>query len=164
VRDPEAEAVRTGRREAAKVDMPFSGGFASPEELAQTILDALRGNDFNALQAVRVTPDEFAGIMWNEFPESRPICNSDAATAYFFLDRTCHSGISLMLSLWGGQDLKLLGLTYSVGRAPYTNFTLYRGVRIHAQRPDGRQVVIECARTFAERNGVWKVYAFKDKD
>jgi len=162
--DPEAESVRTGRRQARVVDIPFKGGESSPERLAQAILDGLRVRDFNALRALRVTPDEFSDIMWPEFPESRPICNSNVNDAYFFLDRHCHSGITLGLDDWGGQELKLLGITYEIGRAPYTNFVLYRGVRIHVLKTDGSEGVMKFACTFAERKGVWKVYAYKDKD
>ena len=32
--DPEADAVRTGRRKAAKIDVPFQGGRSTPELLA----------------------------------------------------------------------------------------------------------------------------------
>jgi hypothetical protein len=164
VDDPEADAVRRGRRLASKVDIPFTGGETSPERLAQAILDALKAEDFNVLRALRVTPDEFADIMYPEFPESRPLCNSDASTAYFFLDRTSHSGCTLGLSIWGGQDLRLLGIEYAIGRAPYTNFTLYHGVRIHVLKPNGEEGVIKFVRTFAERNGIWKVYTYKDKE
>ena len=102
--------------------------------------------------------------MYQEFPESRPICNSDAGTAYFFLDRTNHSGCSTGLTHWGGQDLQLLGIRYTIGRAPYTNFTLYRGVEIHVLKANGEEGVMKFARTFAERNGIWKVYSFKDRE
>jgi len=162
--DPEADAVRTGRRKAAKVDIPFVGGKSSPELLAEAILDALEARDFQGLMALGITGQEFADIMYQEFPESRPICNSDAATAYFFLDRTNHSGCTLGLTNWGGQDLQLVGIRYTIGRAPYTNFTLYRGVNIYVLGPNGEAGVIKFARTFAERNGTWKVYSYKDKE
>ena len=162
--DPEADAVQRGRRIAPKVDLPFTGGEGSPEKLALAILEGVRNGDSDALQTLRVTQKEFSEIMWREFPQSRPICNSDAETAYFYLDRECHSGIGLGLSHWGGQDLRLLGVTYSIGRAPYTNFTLYRGVQIHVILPNGEEGVVKFVRTFAERNGIWKVYAYKDKE
>jgi hypothetical protein len=162
--DPEADAVRTGRRVAKKVDIPFTGGLSSPEALAQAILDALRAEDVQALGLIRVTEKEFSEIMYPEFPESRPICNSDAATAFFFLDRTCHSGSSLGMTTWGRQHLELLGIEYAGGRSVYTNFTLYHGVHIHALNERGQEVVLKFARTFAERNGVWKVYGYKDKE
>ena len=162
--DPEADAVRTGRRQAAKIDIPFTGSKSSPELLAEGILDALQARDIQGLLALGITSKEFADIMYPEFPESRPICNSDASTAFFFLDRTNHSGCNLGLSNWGGQDLQLQGIRYTVGRAPYTNFTLYRGVSIYVIRPNGEEGVIKFARTFAERNGTWKVYSYKDRE
>jgi hypothetical protein len=162
--DPEADAVRTGRRQAPVIDFPFTGGMGSPEDLAIFILEALWKRDSRALQGVRVTLDEFSRIMWPEFPQSRPACNSTAEFAYFFLDRTCHQGIGTGLENWGGRDLRLDGIAYTVGRSPYTNFTLYDGVELHVSDVDGRTAVVRFARSFAERKGVWKVYTYKDKE
>lgn len=162
--DPEAESFLTGRRHAAAVDIPFTDGESSPERLALAILDALRTNDSRALHALRVTESEYAKIMWPEFPESRPICNSNAHDTFFFLDRKCHQGVGLGLSTWGGQDLQLEGIAYAVGRAPYLNFTLYHGVQIHIRRPDGEEAVVKFVQAFAEHQGIWKIYNYQDKE
>jgi hypothetical protein len=162
--DPEADAVRTGRRKAPLTDVPFQGGMKSPEDLAVYILDALRRRDSRSLQSVRVTLSEFSEIMWPEFPQSRPYCNSTAEFAYTFMERTSYQGVKLGLSDWGGQDLRLEGVAYPGGRSPYTNFALYNGVELHVSAADGRPGVIRFAECFAERKGVWKVYTYKDKE
>jgi hypothetical protein len=162
--DPEADAVRTGRRKAPVIDIPFTGGMGSAEELALYILDALRKNDSRALEAIRVTPDEFTRIMWPEFPQSRPYCNSTAEFAFFFLDRTSHQGVGLGMTTWGGKDLRLDGISYTGGRSVYTNFTLFNGVELQVSDPDGQAGVVRFAQCFAERKGSWKVYTYKDKE
>jgi hypothetical protein len=162
--DPEADAVRTGRRHAPLIDVPFKGGMKSPEDLALFILDALRKRDSRALQGVRVTSAEFSEIMWPEFPQSRPACNSTAEFAYSYMDRTSVQGASLGLSNWGGSDLRLEGITYPGGRSPYANFTLYNDVELHVRNAEGQPGVIRFVRCLAERKGVWKVYTYKDKE
>lgn len=162
--DPEAESFFTGRRKAAAVDVPFTGGESSPERLALAILDALRTEDNKALHALRVTEDEFTKIMWLEFPQSRPICNSNAHDTFFFLDGKCRQGVGLGLSTWGGQEMRLLGIDYTAGRAPYLNFTLYHGVQIHVRMSNGEEAIIKFVQAFAERRGVWKVYNYQDKE
>ncbi len=161
--DPEADAVRTGKRVVGKIDLPFTGGESTPERLAIRILAAVEASDMNALQALRVNADEFTQILWPEFPQSRPITNAKVGDVWFFLDQRCHGGISAGLTDWGGQKLELLGLTYEVGRAPYTNFTLYDGVRLHVRAESGEEFALKFVGTLAERNGVWKVYAYTDR-
>jgi hypothetical protein len=156
--DPEADAVRTGRRKAAKVDVPFTGGRSTPELLAQEILDALKANDFDALRALRVTEDEFTRIMYQEFPESRPICNSDAGTAYFFLDRTNHSGCSTGLTHWGGRDPAARHPLHDRSGALHQLHALPRRRDPRAESQGKRKF----ARTFAG-GSTWKVYSFKDR-
>jgi hypothetical protein len=162
--DPEADAVRTGRRKAPLIDVPFQGGMKSPEDLALYILDALRRRDSRSLQSVRVTLTEFSEIMWPEFPQSRPYCNSNAEFAYSYMDRTSVQGENLGLSNWGGLDLRLEGIAYPGGRSRYANFTLYNDVELHVRDAEGRSGVIRFVRCIAERKGVWKVYTYKDKE
>jgi hypothetical protein len=163
--DPEADAVRTGRRHAKAVDDLFTGGMGSAEELAWYILDALRKNDRQALLNVEVSFEEFDRIMWLEFPQSRPYCNSNAKDAYFFLHATSLKGISTGLDMWGGKDLDLEGIDYTGGKSVYLNFNLYHEIHLQVRdRETGEPGVIRFVRTFAERRGVWKVYAFKDRN
>jgi hypothetical protein len=160
--DPETNAAMVGRREAPLIDREFVGGASSAEELALQILDALRAKDKKALNALRITSDEFGEILWPEFPASRPITRLKAGDAWFFLDADCVKGANAGMDALGGTNLIFDSISYEVGKAPYRNFTLYDGVRILAHTAEGHRVDVTFARTFAQRNGTWKVYAFKE--
>ena len=160
--DPEAHSIVTGRREAPRVDREFAGGASSAEELAQQILDALRDGDPKTLDGLRIDRDEFADVLWPEFPASRPITRLKADDAWFFLDADCIKGKNLAIYEYGGMDLQFDRVVFDVGKAPYRNFTLFDGARILTHRADGTQVALAFAPTFAERDGTWKVYCYKD--
>jgi hypothetical protein len=160
--DPEAESVVRGRREVPRRDVTFADGLPSGEDLARAILDALRSNEAKELQRLKVTKEQFADILWPEMPTSRPITNTRAEDAWFFVDAGNHSGIHEAMGTWGGQDLAFVRLEYKKGRAAYTNYNLYQGAAITARTQAGEEVVIDGARTFVECGGVWKVYSFKD--
>jgi hypothetical protein len=160
--DPEIEAVRRGKRDVGPISSELGGGFGNAEDLARAILDAIRQNDKHALHGMRVTQREFATIFWPEFPQSRPSTNLQAEDAWFFHDASCHDGVSEAISAYGGRELQLVEVGSNVGRMDFTNFDLYDGIVIDVVDPTGETISIREAITFAERNGVWKVYMFKD--
>jgi hypothetical protein len=162
-KDPEEDAVRRGKRDVGPIDAELGGGFPTAEDLANSILAAIRRSDTAALHALRVSYREFATIFWPEFPQSRPLTNIEPQDAWFFHDGTSHDGASESISAFGGRDLSLVGVRTTKGRMDFTNFDLYDGVVIEAvDAATGERVSIPWAITFAERNGVWKVFMYKD--
>ncbi|MBM3318735.1 MAG: hypothetical protein FJY75_12865 [Candidatus Eisenbacteria bacterium] len=160
--DPEAESVITGRRRVGPIDIPFSGGARTATNLAKIVLDALALEEAETLQLIRLTFPEFRDICWPEFPQSRPATNIEAEDAWGFLNRSSVTGISRGLSDWGGRAYEFIGLDIGEGFSRYAHFNLYKGVRIRARDEAGRIVEIPIARTFIERDGVWKIYGYKE--
>ncbi len=163
IEDPERESVYVGRREVGPIsDYELEGSFETPEILAQTILDAILFDDPKMLHSLRITKPEFEYLFWDEFPQSRPATNILAGDAWGFHDATCHDGVSDVLNDHAGRELHLVEVKYTEGLAPYSNFNLVKGVVIWAVDNEGNDVFLDQARTFAERNGRWKVYIYKD--
>jgi hypothetical protein len=160
--DPEIDAVRRGKRTVEPIAVELGGGYPSAEDLARAILDGVRRNDSHLLHGLRVTQREFATIFWPEFPQSRPAMNIEANDAWFFHDASCHDGVSESISAFGGRELQLVEVRCTKGRMDFTNFDLYDGIVIDAIDSAGETISIPWAITFAERNGVWKAYMFKD--
>jgi hypothetical protein len=161
VQDMEADAVRNGKRDVGPIDEELGGGFESAEDLARSILSAVRAGDTQALHRLRVSNREFANIFWPEFPQSRPATNLQANDAWFFHDGACHDGVSEIVSAYGGRELELVQLHCRKGRLDYRNFDLYDDIVIEAVDSRGERISIPWASTFAERNGRWKVYMYK---
>lgn len=160
--DPETEAVRKGRRSVPRIEGHLDGGASSPELLAAAILDALREGDRKALQQLRITRSEFGKFLWPEFPSSRAVTNVDADAGWFWVETNCIGGLGALLGEFGGRDLRLVEVAYETGLQRYTNFNLVLGVVIVALDENDREVRIRYADAFAERDGAWKVYTYKD--
>jgi hypothetical protein len=160
--DPEADAVRRGRRLVGPVDRELELAFDTPEKLAETYLDAIFLESMELFDEIRVSEEEHEAIFWPEFPQSRPITNVEAGEAWFYHQGHCREGVQEVLQRYAGQRLWLVGIRYEEGVARYRNFNLYHGVVIEAQTQDGATVDLEWAPTFAERNGRWKIYIYHD--
>jgi hypothetical protein len=160
--DPESASVITGRREAKAVDLPFSGGASTREDLAQMLLAGLNARDERALHALRVTREEFAVILWPEFPESRPITNIATEDAWSMGSAQSVAGAGRAVGQNGGKDLVLLRVE-SAPPMGYRNFVLYRDVSILVRdRATGVEDRLNFAPSFVERKGRVKVLIFRD--
>jgi hypothetical protein len=140
----------------------FRNAKESAAALAAAILDALRREDARALRELRVSGGEFTQIIWPEIPQSRPPTNLRPMGAWFFLERYSIAGINEGLLEWGGRDLRLRRISFDIGGVHYPSFHLHHGVRIHVKTPEGDSAVVRFACSFAEHNGKWKVYTYKD--
>jgi len=159
--DPEGSAVARGYRLAAPNEAQLTAGPASAEELARDLLWVIGANDRQGLFDLRISFEEFQGILWPEMPQSRPVTNISAEDAWFFLQRESVSAIDGALAERGGQSLAFERLTFDVGLTRFPNYRLYRGVVIHARQSDGQEVALKFAHTIVEKDGIWKVYMYK---
>jgi len=160
--DPERHTVETGRREVTRRDVSFETGAASIDELAILILEGLRTGDRDLLKSLRVNYGEFSEILWPEFPQSRPATNLQPGNAWFFLDRESAAGMARAIRRWEGRHFSLERIEYEKGFAPYTNFNLLHGIRLHVREQNGELRVLPFAESFAECGGRWKVYTYRD--
>jgi hypothetical protein len=161
--DPERDAVLQGRREAPRVEGDLEGAVRGFDALVDGLMKGLDDTDPRALTYLRISGHDYEKFCWPEFPHSRPITNIPVNESWLFLERRCHGGISHGLSEWGDQALRPVRVEFRDGRADYRNFTMWKGMVIYATRPGSEEeVAIDFAEVAIERNGLWKVYAFKD--
>jgi hypothetical protein len=161
--DPELYTIEQGRRDVDPIDTPFEGGASSATELALMILDALEYKDTETLGRLRVTYPEFRDILWPEFPESRPATGISADDAWILMRTDIASGALYGINHYGGMPLEFEALSFETGLIRFTNFNLYKGVRIHVRRPDGGPEILRFVNTIVERDGKWKVYGYRDQ-
>lgn len=161
--DPEWDSVHRGRRNAPRVTGDFEGAVRGFDALVTGVMTALDDEDQRALTYLRISGHDYEKFCWPEFPQSRPVTNIPANESWLFLERRCHGGITHGLNEWGGQALHPVRVEFREGRADYANFSMWKGMVIVATRPGSEEEVeIDFAEVAIERNGLWKVYAFKD--
>jgi len=160
--DPESMSVITGRREAPAVDLEFTGGAVSIDDLGRQLVAGVNARDEGAVHALGVTRKEFEVILWREFPESRPITHITAADAWEMSSYQSHSGVARTVGEFGYRRLEYIRVD-SGPAVPYRNFNLYRQVEIVAKDPaTSQEVRLRFAPSFVERHGRFKVLTFKD--
>jgi len=160
--DPESMSVVTGRREAPAVDLEFTGGATSIDELGRQLVAGVNARDEGAVHALGVTRKEFEVILWREFPESRPITHITAADAWEMSSFQSHSGVARTVGEFGYRRLEYIRVD-SGPPVPYRNFALCRQVEIVAKDPaTSQEVRLRFAPSFVERHGRFKVLTFKD--
>jgi hypothetical protein len=161
--DPESLSVVVGRRlNAPLVSMPFSGGRAGIDELGRAICQGLHHEDRDFLHRLCVREDEFTGIMWREFPQSRPATGATAGEAWYLLGQRNHGGISRALGDYAGQDLRFVRWERADTIAVYRNFRLHNGLTMVVTDERGAEQRLDVVRSIAERKGVFKLYSLHD--
>jgi len=126
------------------------------------LLAAVNARDDRALHALRITQEEFAVILWPEFPESRPITNITADDAWGMSIAQSVAGGGRAIGEYGGKDFVFLRVE-SAAPFPYRNFVLYRDVAIVVRdRASGVESRLTFAPSFVERKGRVKALIFRD--
>lgn len=159
--DPESLSEYTGKREVGPISEQLFFAAPSPESLAAAVLEAVRERSEAKLRRCLIRFEEFETILWPEFPASRPISNITASDAWGNHQGHVWGGMGEAVSEWGGVNIRLARVS-AQGVKRYTNFNLVEGVLIHATDPEGREVVLDFAPSFVERNGRWKVFIYKE--
>lgn len=130
-------------------------GPASPRALGTAVLKALQEKDGEALRSLRVTREEWLHHFWPELPESR---NTPFDFAWQMKDDNSRKGERAALSEFGGEELELLDLTFSLAPEVYPGFTVHRGAELRVRRAsDGREGILPILSVVVERQGLWKL-------
>lgn len=164
--DPESMSVTLGRRtNAPVVRQPFRGGARSLNELGKTVTRYLHHSERASLHAICVTQEEFSGILWREFPQSRPVTGLQWEDAWTILHARLRSGCAQALGDYGGDPYEFIRFEY-LARADsvvrYKNFTLHNRLFMVVRNPAGEVEHWNWLRSVAERKGVFKIYSTTD--
>lgn len=159
--DPEWRCLIAGKRQVAPMRFGLDGGASSLEQLGQALLAALRANDADQLVRLRVGRREFETLLWPEFPQSRPYLRIDPEDAWIMHHNSSASAVASLMRAWGGRDLELVDVDYG-DVVQYTNFTLYKDVRLHV-RSAGTADMFEITDVPAivGCNGQFKTYTYR---
>lgn len=161
--DPESTSVKLGRRlNAPLVSMRFSDGARSMEHLGEMIVHAIHHTSADSLRRLCLTREEFSGILWREFPQSRPVTGLHADDAWLLLDGRLQGGVSKLLGERGGQHLAFVRWDRADTIALYRNFKLHNGLSLVVRDEEGREVALPHVRAVAERRAMYKLQSLRD--
>jgi hypothetical protein len=162
--DPEWRAMRTGKRVVVVHDRAFTqGGAASLDDLAQDYVFGLNQMDEGVLKDLRVTRDDFVGILWPEFPQSRPALHIPEDESWLFEIAHLNEGLQKTAAISKGHKIKLEGARVTKVQE-FTNFRILE-VEITAQDDaTGESITLtgDKGGTVAERLGRYKFYLYRN--
>jgi hypothetical protein len=161
--DRDSASVRLGRRlDAPLVDLRFRDGARSLDDLGRRLVHAIHHTSADSLRRLCLTREEFAVVLWREFPESRPATGLTADDAWFLLDGRLRGGVSKILNELGGQHLEFLRWERTAPVRPYKNFRLHNGLVLVVRDEQGQEARLTHVRAVAERHGAFKLQSLRD--
>lgn len=160
--DPESTSVVMGRRlDAPAVSQPFRGGARSLRELGRAVCRALHAERADSLRDLCVTREEFHGILWREFPQSRPATGLTWEDGWRVLDVRLMGGINGALQDHGGRSWELVRIECD-STMRYRNFTIHSRLTMVVKNDLGEIERWGWLRAVAERRGRFKIYSTRD--
>ncbi len=149
------EGSQDGPAGEAPESTALARAYASPSALAEAVLAALKADDAEGFNALRVTREEHLRLFWSELPESD---DTPFEFAWQLNDDRSREGIGQALAQFGGQEFELIELTFTEPSEVYSNFTVHFGAELRARRAsDGKVGYLPILDVIVERQGLWKL-------
>jgi hypothetical protein len=139
----------------------LTNGAASVEELVDRMLASLRAGDLAALEALRVTKDEYLRLI---FPHFKLTGSGSALSADFhwqLLDLKSAKGARHAISEHGGTDLKVLEIRQESKVEDYGHFQLLGKTQVKV-RAGGEEIWIRFLGSTVAMGGKFKFLSFRD--
>ena len=160
--DPESMSVVIGRRlNAPLVSQPFTGGALSLGELGRAVVRMLNHDQADSLLGLCITESEFKNILWQEFPQSRPVTHLEWLDGWKALFVRHRGGVSGAIRDRGLEHYEFVRMESRDTVASYKNFRLHNAM-VLVVRSDGREQELRWIRSVAERKGRFKIYSTDD--
>ncbi|MEW6268400.1 MAG: hypothetical protein AB1689_03780, partial [Thermodesulfobacteriota bacterium] len=132
-------------------------------ELVQRFLAALRAGDRVALEALRLTRDEYVGlVMPGHVPPGDPPQRLDPeASEYFFsvMDQKSRHFREALVARFAGRRLELEQVSFEKGVRDYAGHRSYRRAALRLRDQDGRTVELRTG-SVVERDGRFKFASY----
>jgi len=144
----------------AQAAVTLSNAYASPRALGEAVLKALRENDKEALNALRITREEHLHLFWPELPESD---DTPFDFAWQLNNDRSWQGVNQALAEYGGKAWELLDLAFTDPPEVYPTFTVHFGAQLRVRRvSDGKEGYLPILDVVVERQGQWKLMNFRE--
>lgn len=131
--------------------------YASVEDLAEDVLDAVARDDGELLRALPLSEREFRHVVWPELPASRSI---PVDYVWAELRQKSDAGLRSLLALHGGRRYQLVGVAYEGERSSHDSFVVHRRTRLDVRDEMGREVRLAILGSVLVRDGHYKLFSY----
>lgn len=140
-----------------------TGGAPTLDALVERFLAALRAGDRAALEALRLTKDEYVHLVMpgHVAPGEPPQRLSPEAAEYFFdvMDGKSAYFREALVARHAGRNLRLRSVTFDKGIADYAGHRSYKRAVLVLEDEDGRELELRTG-SVVERDGRFKFASF----
>lgn len=137
----------------------LAGGASSIDALVDRLLAAVAANDPQQLRALRVTEDEYLGIIvpWTVPPGHPPRGTSAKSAAYMWrgLETRSDYFMQALLDEFGGHALARRAQSFTKAPQAFGGYTAYGKLQLDVVDADGRSGVLRSG-TIVDVNGQYK--------
>jgi len=140
--------------------------FSSVREIADNVLNLLSKNDFEGLETMRMTEEEFKTTIWPELPRAvtEPSCGKLCDWCWRDLNQKSVLSLRMTLKRYGGgklRDQELLRLDFAGETTHYQTFKVHRDVFVVMRdKTTGEEKNIKLFGTVIEMDNRFKLMGF----
>jgi hypothetical protein len=156
---PPRAAPRDGRPATTPPARPLSGASPSLEALARNVVAAIAACDKKALEAARITEDEFRAYVWPELPASR-VPNVTAEFAWSQASINNHAGFERVLQNHKGRIYELVSIRFLGGVTSYTSFRVHNKAMLTIRDETGSVRDVRLFGSVLELDGQYKLFSY----
>jgi len=138
----------------------FQNTFATKEEAARAVLDALWQRNPERLASLAVSEAEFRKYVWPVLPATRAGVGGSAD--YWWEDLHTRSLAQMAQSLddYGGRRLTLESVSFKNDPTDYGAFLVHRDTRLRVRDADDARLSVRVFGSLIETPDGWKVYSY----
>lgn len=144
--------------EAARI--PLAHTFDSPDEVARAVLDALARRDFQGLQALALTEEEFREHVWPELPVSRPERNMPFEYVWGQTRQRSDHYLRQTFARYEGQWFELLRVEFDGETTAYRSVSVSRKTVLVVRDAGGQEQRLRLFGSILRQGDRYKVYSY----
>ena len=141
-------------------DWPLANARTSPEALARAALQAMAAEDAEALDALRITRDEYETLLWPVLPDREFM---PFEFVWSVTEPRSRKGRREVMAEYKGVPLELVRVELGEEIEAYEEFTLYKEARMIVRRTDtGEEGPLPLMDALVVMGRGWKFMNFKE--
>jgi hypothetical protein len=140
--------------------VPLGQMFASPEAVAEAVLERLARADLDGLRALAVSEPEFRARVWPDLPASRPERNLSVDYVWTDFRQQSERHLRQMLARQGGERWRLRSVGFKGETTAYRTFCIRRKTVLVVENEQGEKQTLRLFGSLLQQHGRFKVFSY----